>query len=540
MTDFTRYTFGRYHLLEKLGEGGMAVVYKAYDTRLEVNVAVKVIQTGNLPQNAVERALKRFEREAKPLTQLTHPNIVKVTDYGEYEGQPYLVMPYLPGGTLKEKLGKPIAWQAAVQLLLPVAGALGYAHSQNMIHRDVKPANILLTQSGHPMLSDFGIAKLLDLAETVDLTGTSAAIGTPEYMAPEQASAKTVDHRADIYALGIVLYEMVTGRRPFTADTPMAVLIMHARDPLPSPKKYAPGLSDRAEKILLKALAKPPEDRFQTMAEFSAALERTTGKPASEGTRTRTDFVPAIPDLSTRNEQPTATFTPTATTTPVFTSTPTVTPTPIATSTPALGIGSTWTSPADGMTMLYVPAGAFTMGDTAEQALADCQKYRSDCQLSWFTNEEPPHPVTLESYWIDQTEVTNAMYAKCVDAGKCTPPSSSKSYTRDSYYGNPQYADYPVIYVSWNNANAYCAWRGDSTRLPTEAEWEKAASWDDQTKTKRVYPWGDSLDCSFENYWPSNRACKGDTTKVGSYPWRKFLRFAGYGGQRLGMGRGLV
>jgi len=200
--------------------------------------------------------LKRFEREAKALARLTHPNIVKVTDYGEYESKPYLVMPYLPGGTLKTKLGKPMSWNEAVELILPVAEALRYAHSEHMIHRDVKPSNIIHTRSGHPMLTDFGIAKLLDLEETVDLTGTSAAVGTPEYMAPEQANAKTVDHRADIYSLGIVLYEMVTGRKPFIADTPMAVLVMHIHDPLPSPRKFAPSLSERAEKILIKALAK--------------------------------------------------------------------------------------------------------------------------------------------------------------------------------------------------------------------------------------------------------------------------------------------
>lgn len=141
----------------------MATVYKAYDTRLETDVAIKVIRTESLPQNAVERALKRFEREAKALARLTHPNIVSVMDYGEYAGQPYLVMKYFPGGTLKQLLiGKPIPWQNAVRLLIPIARALDYAHRQGMIHRDVKPANILITADGAPMLSDFGIAKIVD------------------------------------------------------------------------------------------------------------------------------------------------------------------------------------------------------------------------------------------------------------------------------------------------------------------------------------------------------------------------------------------
>ena len=163
MSNLIGQSLGRYHILEQLGEGGMATVYKAYDTRLETDVAVKVIRTENLTLGTMERALKRFEREAKALARLTHPNIVKVTDYGEYEGKPYLVMEYLPGGTLKERLGKPMPWQEAVRMLIPIAEALDFAHSQNMIHRDVKPSNILLTQRGQPMLTDFGIAKMLDL-----------------------------------------------------------------------------------------------------------------------------------------------------------------------------------------------------------------------------------------------------------------------------------------------------------------------------------------------------------------------------------------
>ena len=168
MSSLIGQSLGRYHILEQLGEGGMATVYKAYDTRLETDVAVKVIRTENILPSTLDRSLKRFEREAKALARLTHPNIVKVTDYGEYEGKPYLVMPYLPGGTLKQKLEKPIPWQEAARLLLPIARALDFAHRQNMVHRDVKPSNILITADGEPMLTDFGIAKILDLEETQD------------------------------------------------------------------------------------------------------------------------------------------------------------------------------------------------------------------------------------------------------------------------------------------------------------------------------------------------------------------------------------
>jgi serine/threonine protein kinase len=251
MTSLTGQSFGRYHILEQLGEGGMAVVYKAFDTRLETNVAIKVIRTDTLPPRTLGRALKRFEREAKALARLSHPNIVKVTDYGEYEGRPFLVMTYLPGGNLKERLGMgSIPWPEAARILLPIARALEYAHRQNVIHRDVKPSNILITDSGDPMLTDFGVAKVIEEDATIDLTGTAMVVGTPEYMAPEQATSKSVDQRVDVYALGIVFYELVTGRKPFMADTPLAVLIKQASEPLPRPKKFAPAIPDRIEQIL--------------------------------------------------------------------------------------------------------------------------------------------------------------------------------------------------------------------------------------------------------------------------------------------------
>ena len=187
-----------------------------------------------------------------------------------------------------------------------------------------------------------------------------------------------------------------------------------------------------------------------------------------------------------------------------FTSQPeqTNTPSPSETSippTPTLGIGSTLISDKDGRTLLYVPAGDFTMGS-------------DDGDL----DERPVHTVYLDTFWIDKTEVTNAMYAKCVQDEVCNQPSSTKSYSHDSYYGNSEFDNYPVIYVSWDDAKAYCSWA--DRRLPTEAEWEKAASWDDEHQKKNVYPWGDSIECSLANYLGKENGCVGDTTPVGSYP----------------------
>jgi serine/threonine protein kinase len=269
MLNFIGQSLGRYHILEQLGEGGMATVYKAYDTRLERNVAVKVI----LPsKQQSDRSLKRFEREAKALAQISHPNIVHINDFGEQDGIPFLVMDYLPGGTLKQKMGQPMRWQDAVKLLLPVARALAYAHGLGIIHRDVKPSNILLSGSGEPLLSDFGVAKILESEDTVDLTGTSLGVGTPEYMAPEYMTHKATDQRVDIYALGVVLYELVVGRKPYQADTPLAVLYKHASEPLPRPKHFTPDLPDVVEQMILKALAKKPEDRYETADQFADAM----------------------------------------------------------------------------------------------------------------------------------------------------------------------------------------------------------------------------------------------------------------------------
>ena len=573
MPDLTGQSIGRYHMLEQLGLGGMATVYEAFDTRLERYVAIKIIRTDQFAPAVLEQVLKRFEREAKALAQLSHPNIVHVHDYGEYEGEPYLVMEYLPGGVLKSKLGTAMPWREAVRLLLPIAQALAYAHEHNIVHRDVKPSNILLTEKGQPMLSDFGIAKILESEQTAGLTTTGMGVGTPEYMAPEQWTGQA-GPLADLYSLGVVLYELVTGRKPYSADTPAAIMLKQANDPLPRPGQFAPDLPDGVEKVLFKALAKAPEDRYQNMGEFAAALEGLASRPmdmqgekpaeikpveqatllAGGTVRQATQAVPipsapaaerrkwgklggwvavigilaaaclllvalgfGLVKLAQQGRGPlaglvdgraTSTRIPTGRPSP---SEPASTETTAPTEAPTPAAGSTQVRPSDGLTMVYIPEGFFRMGQTAEQAVAECRNFFNDCQLSWFGDEQPPHDVNLDAYWIDRTEVTNAAYAKCVEAGACQPPGSAASSTHGSYFGNPQYAGYPVINVDWSQAYHYCAWAGG--RLPSEAEWEKAA----RSLDWRTYPWGNDLpSCALANYGePQN--CRGDTTPSEDY-----------------------
>lgn len=290
-------SIGRYHVTERLGEGGMANVYKAYDTRLERDVAIKVIRVDAFPPAGLERVLKRFEREARSLARLSHTNIVKIFDFGDHDGAPYLVMEFVSGGTLKKYTGSRMPWQKAAALLIPIAGALDYAHQKGVIHRDVKPANILFNEADQPMLSDFGIAHLLEEGSGGTLTTPGVGIGTPEYMAPEQGMGLAVDGRADVYSLGVVFYELVTGRKPYTADTPMAVVYKHLTDPLPPPTKYAPDLPEAVEKFIYKALSKQPEDRFESMRAFTEALSALSPQvPSVSVTLTEVPAPPALPE----------------------------------------------------------------------------------------------------------------------------------------------------------------------------------------------------------------------------------------------------
>jgi serine/threonine protein kinase len=263
---------GPYQIINQIGRGGMATVYKAYQPSVDRYVAIKVLPS----QLAESREFAtRFQQEARIIARLEHPHILPVFDYGESDGVAYFVMRYMDAGTLKERMieGRPLPLDDIDRLFTQLAGALSYAHSRGVVHRDLKPANVLIDSHDNVFLTDFGIAKLLESASP-RLTQTDAIMGTPAYISPEQAQGQTVDQRSDIYSLGIILYEMVTGSVPFTAETPLAVLLKHISDPLPPPSLVKPDIRPAVEKVILKALAKDPRDRFATAADFVKAWEQ--------------------------------------------------------------------------------------------------------------------------------------------------------------------------------------------------------------------------------------------------------------------------
>jgi len=263
---------GPYKIIEQIGEGGMATVYKAYQSSMDRNVAIKV-----LPSQLADSAefTQRFQQEARIIAKLEHPHILPVFDYGESNGVTYFVMRYLDAGTLREIMekGRPLSLSEVDRLFTQLAEALSYAHSFGIVHRDLKPSNALIDSQGNLFLTDFGIAKLLESASP-RLTQTDAIMGTPAYISPEQAQATKVDQRSDIYSLGIILYEMVTGRVPFVAETPLAVILKHVSDPLPPPSTLKPDIPEAIEKVVLKALAKDPNNRYTSVAEFLSAWKR--------------------------------------------------------------------------------------------------------------------------------------------------------------------------------------------------------------------------------------------------------------------------
>ena len=287
--------FGPYRVVAPLGRGGMAAVYRAHDPGLDRDVALKVLPAEFLHDPAFAA---RFKREAQVAARLEHPHIVPVHAFGIEGGRPWMAMRLLAGGSLAERVRRgPLAPREAAEVLRGVADALDYAHARGVVHRDVKPANVLLDESGRPYLADFGIAKMLEGSPVVTATGLIQ--GSPTYMAPEQAMGGKVNHLADVYALGVMAFECLTGRAPYTGTTPVAILMKHVQEPVPEPApgELPPGLAA----VVRRCLAKTPSERWPSAGAFAVALEQAAGQAAAAGpAELPTLTVPPTPATGTR------------------------------------------------------------------------------------------------------------------------------------------------------------------------------------------------------------------------------------------------
>ncbi|MBN1121190.1 MAG: protein kinase [Anaerolineae bacterium] len=306
MNDLIGQKLGAYQITGEIGHGGMADVYRAHQPSIDRDVAIKMLPA-HLMQD--RQFLDRFNREVQVIAKLQHPHILSVYDYGEYNGQPYIVMQYVPTGTLADIIiasAKGLPLVEVARLVEQIASALDFAHEKGIVHRDFKPSNVLLDEKKNVYLADFGIAKVID--ETAQLTG-SGIVGTPSYIAPEMASRGEVTPLVDVYALGITLFQMLTGQLPFQSPTPMAALMAHINDPVPDVTALRADLPPGVQAVVSRALAKDPFKRYQTAGELAAALQKVV--------ETAAETEPSEPPLHTlespvfnrpptaREEQPT-------------------------------------------------------------------------------------------------------------------------------------------------------------------------------------------------------------------------------------------
>lgn len=639
-----------YRLDTLLGQGGMARIYHGYDTRLKRHVAIKVIDA---PHRAETIYRQRFEREAQAIAQLSHPNIVNVYRYGELSGLFYMAMQYVEGIDLRtwidnyRRQDEFVPLPEVMRIMDEVCQALDYAHSKGIIHRDVKPANILVAEAGRVFLTDFGLVLRAGTATRGEI------FGSPRYIAPEQAiSSSGAVPQSDLYAVGVILYEMLTGRLPFDAGDPLNMAMQHMSETPPSPRELRPELSPALEAVLLQSLAKEPEKRYATGALLVEALRRAMAvgqpavgqplavqptrtaagpmtPPAAPPGQTQKRELPPIPAavviaespepappptvtavspkrrggafkglfmavllialagagwffwgggremladggnlplaaavLATETSAPTSSpipatatqepavtavpplLTPTATAAPTKTATavPTASPPSLLTDTPTLAATATPSNtplPAatssslptatplviiirekDGAAQVLIPALTFAMGAAESDEMAA-------------EDERPSHQVSIDSFYMDQYEVTVAQYAAFLNenggyVSQCngftclwTSFETLRSYLTDDvdgYVARAGFADYPINNVSWHGANAYCAWAGG--RLPTEAEWEAAARGDDG----RLYPWGDEAPDGEHAVFGTTFADLGPVTAVadGASPFKVY------------------
>lgn len=285
----------RYEIVECIHQTELIGLYKAYDTKLERSVYLKLVLHG---ADYSSESIAYFLDEAKALAKLSHPNIIKVLDFGYNDENLYIINEYTDGKTLSELMSPPIDWRRAIKILLPIADALSYAHSKGIIHRDLRPENIILTKEDQPLLSDFSLMRIIEEEETRDMTGTRVGLGSPAYISPEQGKGLSVDFRSDIYSLGVVFFEVITGQKPFNADRSMEIVIQHVMKEPPRPSSLIPDLPLAVERIILTSLAKDANKRYQTMKQFADALQSVASSDTGRASKPRKTTLMVVALLS--------------------------------------------------------------------------------------------------------------------------------------------------------------------------------------------------------------------------------------------------
>jgi serine/threonine protein kinase len=490
MQEWLGKTIGKVRIDKYLAHGGMAEVYLGSHLSLDRPVAIKILHK-HIEED--RNLLERFQREAKVVAGLRHPNIVQVFDFDATDGHPYIVMEYLKGPTLATYLssideqGARLPLHQVARLLKALASALDYAHSQGVIHRDIKPGNVILhgktdeipldrplTNDVEIILTDFGLVRIEHAASK---TATGLISGTPAYMSPEQARGDKTDHRTDIYSLGIVLYEMLAGRPPFEAKNTMALLHKQIHE---TPPPIA-GISPAVQAVINRALAKKPADRYQTCDQMAVDFSLAIGMTAKTET-----IIETAPDHRTEHISSVSVKPKTANrgliwigvgsllvlcllvfafgTFRVLSALPgsskaTQTPSPEITNPPLSPSPSESVGLPDTEGMVEIPSGTYEVG------LTPADKYHT-----------APISIPLTNFWIDKYQTTNAQYQQYLNKTSEQPGEIW-----------PGEGDHPARGVTWDQALAYCTWAGK--RLPTEAEWEAAGR--GPGSSPQLYPWGD-------------------------------------------------